>query len=339
VMVKVNERRKEVDKNPYDAVIQKLQTSVRKLRSKTLEQDNGVKESWVRLYEEGMFRRIEHDGSRHVMLQGYDCGIIGYIVPAGCLRDIDHVNILSKSIENLPSLSSSSNSEEVDPSLQSSRIYSISPAYNPEQPSNPDLEKHGELPSHFVEEAKPLWSEATEILRDIFPRLYGDFTSVPLPSDLKPMAGAWMGMVAEVGSGEQSVRTEPQRDIMGGSNGMSCLCPLGDYTGGEVILWELQKTVVLRPGDLFFFPDHLVHISTAEVKGVRHSLMAFTLQEILNWADGKRKRKFPEDGVKGSRKKDSQHKQKFPEDGVEGSRSRKRRRNNVENGTEKGAIV
>ncbi len=73
--------------------------------------------------------------------------------------------------------------------------------------------------------------------------------------------------------------------------GISCLCPLGDFQGGEVVLWELKTKVVLRPGDLLFLRDNLITHSNCPVKeGVRHSIVAFTRQDMCDW-----KRRLGED--------------------------------------------
>jgi len=67
---------------------------------------------------------------------------------------------------------------------------------------------------------------------------------------------------------------------LGGSNAVNLYII---YEGGDLICWELKVIVELKPGDMFFFPAHLITHSNTEVKGERHSLVAFTQQKVLNW--------------------------------------------------------
>jgi predicted 2-oxoglutarate/Fe(II)-dependent dioxygenase YbiX len=81
--------------------------------------------------------------------------------------------------------------------------------------------------------------------------------------------------------------TEEHQDEKDAVFGVSCLCPFGNYEGGELICWEMEVIVELKPGDLFFFPAHLVMHSNQLVKGERHSLVAFTQQGTINYYETK----------------------------------------------------
>ena len=63
----------------------------------------------------------------------------------------------------------------------------------------------------------------------------------------------------------------------------SCLCPIENFRGGNLILWDLQVVVELKPEDLFFFYDSLIHHSNEEVEGTRHSIVAFTQQNMFDY--------------------------------------------------------
>jgi hypothetical protein len=134
-----------------------------------------------------------------------------------------------------------------------------------------------------MEDIKPLWDSASEILRQVFPRIHRSYGSFELPAGMEPMAGQWMGMAINTGTLEDPVKCEEHRDVKVAKYGISCLCPLGDFQGGEVILWELKTAVTLRPGDLLFLRDNLITHSNREVKGVRHSIVAFTRQDMFDW--------------------------------------------------------
>jgi hypothetical protein len=114
--------------------------------------------------------------------------------------------------------------------------------------------------------------------------VHGDNTKHPLPSSLQRKAGAWCGCAVNVGSENAPVEIEVHRDVGVSPLGVSCLSAYGDYEGGEVVLWEAELIIDLRPGDLLFFPDAVIHHSNNPVlKGTRHSVVAFTPRNMLSW--------------------------------------------------------
>jgi len=98
------------------------------------------------------------------------------------------------------------------------------------------------------------------------------------------MAGAFMGCVVNLGTESTPARTLPRRDVKESVFSMSCLTPFGNYSGTSVILWELGIIIDLEPGDLLFFPDSLIHHSNEPVSDVRHSIVAFTQQNMFDFA-------------------------------------------------------
>ena len=64
---------------------------------------------------------------------------------------------------------------------------------------------------------------------------------------------------------------------------MSCIYPFREFTGGGLILWELQAVVELGRGDLFLFSDHLLNHSNERVYGTRHSVVAFMEDRVWTW--------------------------------------------------------
>ena len=123
-------------------------------------------------------------------------------------------------------------------------------------------------------------------LSELFPGVYKEFMNLPLAPHLDRMAGAFMGCVINMGSGDIPVETKPHRDVKERAFGVSCLCPFGTYKGGALILWELKVTIELNPGDLLFLPDSLIHHSNERVTGIRHSVVAFTQQICLTIGNG-----------------------------------------------------
>jgi predicted 2-oxoglutarate/Fe(II)-dependent dioxygenase YbiX len=92
-----------------------------------------------------------------------------------------------------------------------------------------------------------------------------------------------MGCVVNIHRGQSSVQTMIHRDVRKRPFVPSCLCPIGDFTGGALILWKLHAVVELKPGDLFFFPDSLIHHSNEAVIGMCHSVVAFIQQNMFDY--------------------------------------------------------
>ena len=91
------------------------------------------------------------------------------------------------------------------------------------------------------------------------------------------------GCVVNIHHGESSVQTKIHRDVKERPFIPSCLCPIGDFTGGHLILWELRTVVELKAGDLFFFPDSLIHHSNEPVISIQHSVVVFTQQNMFDY--------------------------------------------------------
>jgi hypothetical protein len=80
---------------------------------------------------------------------------------------------------------------------------------------------------------------------------------------------------------------------------------------GKSILWEVEAIVDLRPGDLRFFFDAIVHqFDNRVVRGTRHSVVAFAQGNTMSWWtrecgwDDSREREFraPRDKYRKARK-------------------------------------
>jgi hypothetical protein len=278
--------------NPFDARVIEYCVPLGALRKHWYPRQTPLKERSKRQFEKGRFRTITTEGQRHIMLRsrkgrGGDWGVLGYIVPAEYIMDADYRDSLTTALEELPKLTQSQNAANkgTGRGLKSSRCYCIWCAYGLKPMPSSNYTNDGESAKRFVEDIKPLWDKASEILRQVFPRIHRSYESINLPAGMELMAGQWMGMAINTGTLEHPVQCTEHRDIKVAKYGISCLCPLGDFQGGEVVLWELKTKVSLRPGDLLFLRDNLITHSNDAVEGVRHSLVAFTRQDIFHWKE------------------------------------------------------
>jgi hypothetical protein len=205
----------------------------------------------------------------------------GYRIPAKNVRANDQLNTLS----DLVPASSGKLSGPNKRGLADVLYYTAWSAYNPGglPGYSSDFSTHRNRGEHFATFTKSLWAEASAYLKAICPGQYRELSQAQLPRGTRRLAGVWAGVAVNRGSEEAPVQTNTHRDHKSVFFGKSCLYPFGDFTGGAVVLWELRAILELNAGDIFLFEDHLLTHSNEDVTGMRHSLVAFTHQQVLNW--------------------------------------------------------
>lgn len=281
-------RRQRID-NPYNAAVETMNVLLGDMRATAKKHRTGtpISPCLRKKLEFGQFKKITANPSRHTMLRAKDGAIVGYRVPAALIDGealAKRPRSLIKSLPEIPPWRLKKNRQSKK-MIGKTRVYSIWLAYhtNREPHMSAQYLADGEKAKEFVEGCKPLWEEAGRILKTVFPGTHKRYTNYALENGLTRLAGPWMGMAINEGCEDDPVVTEKHQDSKDAFYGVSCICPFGDYEGGDLICWELEAVVELKPGDLFFFPAHLVTHSNTQVKGERHSLVAFTRQEIIDW--------------------------------------------------------
>lgn len=275
--------------NPYDAeIISVPHTSLGQLRlnyhphhDKTLKKH--VTNAVQREYDRGQFQFVPSIQNKHTLIHGFDKATITYRIPA---TDSSRNDTLLQSIQNLPT-AITDDYEGTDRGQFNRRHYCVWCSYAREPYVSSQFIKDGEAAAGFMDTTKSIWDDMTVYLQKLFPAFYKEFTAIPLPGHLRRMCGAWMGCVVNYQNQEEDspVVTPPHRDVKERVFGVSCLCPFGNYEGGNLILWELKLIIELKPGDLLFFPDSLIHHSNEAVKpgGERNSVVAFTQQNMFDY--------------------------------------------------------
>jgi hypothetical protein len=56
------------------------------------------------------------------------------------------------------------------------------------------------------------------------------------------------------------------------------------WTGGSLVLWQLQLVLDLEPGDVVFFMGRLIAHNTTAVAGTRNSMDLSTHEKVETWA-------------------------------------------------------
>jgi hypothetical protein len=237
---------------------------------------------WViQKHEAGHFRRIKaRDMPTAIKLK--DGGIVGYRVPAHLVTpDLAHVRPLEDWVTRFQA--KLPRAKDVSRGVRCVRRYAnwIKYRRNSEVGLSGDYKKDGEASAKFIEASQLLWSRAALC----FPKhhhatIIHDLRRYTLDVNHRPLCGPWMGCAVNIAVDGKPVETLPHRDLMGFHEGMCCLCPFGEFSGGGLVLWELKAVVELQRGDVFFFMDHLINHSNEKAYGNRHSVVGFTEDKV-----------------------------------------------------------
>jgi hypothetical protein len=224
------------------------------------------------------FRRIPRDPLHPLSIYGSDGGLLAY---RSNLKDDDMVQTLTDSLAQLPSRTNLK-FRGVYRGTYSTRHYCVWSPYQRTPFVSKELQQDGEAGLSFLDSNRRLWKRISDILGQISPGTYRRFLRYPLPRKLKRFCTAFAGCVVNLGD-QDPVQTAPHRDVKESIYGYSCIVPAGDYSGGALILFDLKLVVELGPGDVFFFPDSLIHHANEEVRGNRSSIVAFTQENLFHY--------------------------------------------------------
>ena len=211
-----------------------------------------------------------------------DGSVVGYRVPATLVdQQLMHVEPVEKWAAEFSQSSPRTSDEKRG--IACVRRYARWVKYNKDGKLelSADYRRDGVVAERFMEASNLLWRRADQWFpRHYHGKAYRDLSCCSLNPGEEKLCGPWMGCAVNVAVDRKPVETKPHRDIQGFLHGMSCLCPFGKFTGGGLVLWELEMVVELKRGDLFFFMDHLINHSNEEAQGMRHSVVAFTENKV-----------------------------------------------------------
>jgi len=126
----------------------------------------------------------------------------------------------------------------------------------------------------FIEANSKLFRWVSNQLRLLSPELHNAYTSIDkyLKEDQKRLGGAWHGRVVnrQIGSDDELKAHKDWKDT---PEGLNCVIPWGEYTGGELSMYSLKLKWQLEPGDVLFFGVRVISHGVEDVvTGVRNSL-------------------------------------------------------------------
>ena len=246
------------------------------------------------------FRRVKSDPARPLFIYGKDGGLIAYRTS---LNDSAMVDQLTESLKALPRRTNHK-FRGIDRGKYSTRHLTVWCAYAQTPFVSRELKEDEAANLEFLNANVKLWNRLSDILGQISPSTYKQFLRYPLPKDLKRVCTAWAGCVVNLGD-KDPVQTKPHRDVKESIFGFSCVVPAGNYTGGALILYDLEMVIELVPGDIFMFPDSLIHHANEDISGERSSIVAFTQENMFHYwkrkygfINNKDKRKLKSDSKK-----------------------------------------
>ncbi len=142
----------------------------------------------------------------------------------------------------------------------------------------------------WIEENEELVKLLSHTLRMISPHEYARGLEagemMRKKEGLERLFQAWCGVALNKGmTGEGGMVHKDAKDYR-----TNCAVPWGEFTGGDVVLMELEKKVEVRAGDAFFFRGECIAHKKEVVQGVRGVADFFTHKNVLNWCDTEKSR-------------------------------------------------
>jgi hypothetical protein len=218
-------------------------------------------------------------GDTPLFIRGSDSGLLLCRVP---LKRPDLVEKLDQSIEHLPP-TKHYKFRGIKRSDYGTRHLCVWAAYAPKPFLTREYLDSEEESQQFVEENAEVFHHMSALLGAVAPGVFKRFQTYPLgDKDLKRLCGAWCGCVVNQG-GNSPNQTQMHRDVQEAIYGYSCVLSTGDYTGGALILYDLQLILEMAPGDMVLFPDSVIHHANEPAIGRRNSVVAFTQENMYNY--------------------------------------------------------
>ena len=230
------------------------------------------------------FRRFKSDSEHPLAIYGRDGGLIAYRTS---LNDPSLTARLTESVRSLPR-QKNHQFRGINRGSYSTRHLTVWSPYAKKPFISTELKQNYSANLEFLKTNTSLWDRLSDILGQISPSTYKQFLRYPLPKDTPRFCTAWAGCVVNSGD-EDPVQTKAHRDVKEAIHGFSCIVPAGNFTGGALILYDLEMVVELKAGDIFMFPDSLIHHANEAVQGERHSVIAFTQQNLFHYWERKYK--------------------------------------------------
>jgi hypothetical protein len=142
--------------------------------------------------------------------------------------------------------------------------------------------EHVQAHNNFLQWNSKLWYEISALLGQVAPNFFKESLRYPAGEGLNRGCNAWAACVINNG-GNNPNQTNIHRDVRESQYGYSCVISCGDFTGGDLILYELGYILEVAPGDVLLFPDSLISHSNEPARGNRKSVVTFTQENMFDY--------------------------------------------------------
>jgi hypothetical protein len=267
-------------KKLLDSQIVKLKDiSLGSLREQYKRTQNGVHPAIRRKAKK--FPTYKSSDTTPLLIYGSDGGLIAARVRLNNPRLVAQI---SDAIDALPPLPSRLLRNGVKRSQGQSRHYGVWCPYMKTPKRTAEHRHDGARADDFIRLAQPVFHEMSALIGSLAPKVFEEYQLLPLPEDAERACGAWAACAINNG-GVDADETTIHRDVKESRYGYSCVFACGDYTEGNIILYELECKVELRPGDMLLFPDSIINHNNEKAYGKRKSIVCFTQENVQDyWA-------------------------------------------------------
>jgi hypothetical protein len=228
------------------------------------------------------FKRYRSRANKPLVIYGKDGGMLCCRIR---MEDGQLAKDLFEEIEALPSVTKQHLSKGIVRGNNEIRHLGLWSPYSKVPFVTAEQRLDGEKATSFLKASGKIFKEMTDLLGAMAPNVFMDYQRYPIigkDGRLERPCGAWSACVVNRGWDDPEAGNV-HRDVKESQYGYSCIVCCGDYTGGDLILWDLGIKIELRPGDLFLFPDSLIHHSIEAAKGTRHSVVVFTQENMFDY--------------------------------------------------------
>jgi hypothetical protein len=146
----------------------------------------------------------------------------------------------------------------------------------------PSKENRKDYPhsKNWLDSNKALWTYLSELLRQLEPDMYRTATGfgylLQLKGQHRNFAEAWSGMAINQKMTPEA-RSDWHYDWLDSEQVFNCLVPFGQFTGADLLLWDLETRVQISRGEVFFFYGRVLgHKVTPILHGNRSVLDLLT---------------------------------------------------------------
>jgi hypothetical protein len=141
----------------------------------------------------------------------------------------------------------------------------------------------------FKASIQPLADQISGYLRFINPQAWIQYRSVceNLPRLAPPLTNTYHACAVNRGDTDAVEGTLTHIDWGDSHGGLNAVVPFAepgkDWTGGNLIMWQLEVIIEMRPGDLIFFNGGTIAHNTTPYEGQRNSINFFTHRKVIEW--------------------------------------------------------